>query len=214
MDHRIRPELQFLDPHLRDDLGPMPAWGLTQQGKLDKYGKQRLAWVWPRDKGIHNSPLSSWTRWKDVLTKKGPGVWISREGSLSPNRPLWSRWMDEDEFGQLDNLGYRNDQCEIGLSSLDPNVRYDFKSRKYEKAHTGMWSDAKWERGRNPKRPLYYRDAVGVERYDWDGVWPADNPFAYNRDHPNRETPYLDWARPGSNSYYYGVYRPEATMQL
>ena len=198
----IRPELYFLKPRLPpDDDGVMPAWGLAHRGKLNKNGRGNFQFVWPRDKGEQNSPRTSWRRWKDVFTGKGPGIWITREGDLTPHRPLWSNWVDAALDGKgFDNLGYRDNRDEF-REPIPHHIKYDFRTRKYRPFHMNMLSDVKWERGRHPIVPLYTRDAIGVEEVHIDQANPWHNPFAYNEN-----TPYWDWARPSPNDYYYNHY--------
>lgn len=215
MAHCVHPEQYFLDPHLSDRHGPVPAWGLTQHGKLGKDGRRNLAWVWPRDKGRLNKPLTSWRRWKDVFTNKGPDIWVGREGKLEPNRPLWSNWMDEDAYGfGFDNLLYRDNRDHpLYRTRLDPNRKYDFKKRKYGPPKAGVWSDVKWDRERHPKTALYCRDHIG-RPYKMDDVHNPQryNPFEYDPD--QQLSPYWNWGHPDNSGYYYGVYMPDAPWPL
>lgn len=217
MSHPVRPQHYYSDPWLDelngwDDIdGPIPAWALTQGGPLQKNGKRRPAFIWPRDKGRTNSPPVSWRRWKDVLTGKGADIFIGREGSLQPHRPLWSNWTDADPWGRtLDNLGYRDNRTpliRLGAGN-DQTKKYDFRTRKYRTPRMGMWSDVKWERRRHPQNAHYHRDATGVEVFDRTrGDWRMlENPFRYNPD-----TRHMDWGRPKPDSYYYGQYEPNAS---
>lgn len=206
MAHHVHPEQYFIDPRLPDRHGPMPAWGFTQHGKLDKDGRRNLAFVWSRDKERLNKPLTSWRRWKDAFTNKGPDIWVAREGKLEPNRPVWSNWMDEDTHGfGFDNLLYRDNRDGLRyLSRYDPNRKYDFKKRKYGPAKEGVWSDVKWDRERDPKTALYTRDHLGTQNFMNDVEYPLmDNPFEYDS-----QNPYWNWGYPGDHEFYYGVYMP------
>ncbi|MCJ1243280.1 hypothetical protein MMC30_000477 [Trapelia coarctata] len=209
MAHRVHPEQYFIDPHLPDRHGPMPAWGFTQHGKLDKEGRRNLAFVWPRDKGKLNKPLTSWRRWKDAFTNKGPDIWVGREGKLEPNRPLWSNWMDEDSWGfGFDNLLYRDNRKARYLSRYNPNRKYDFKKRKYGPPKEGVWSDVKWDRERHPRTALYTRDHLGAQTKTDDVLNPLPgNPFEYDS-----EAFYWNWGRQDDDGYYYGIYNPGAPL--
>ncbi|MCJ1339160.1 hypothetical protein MMC09_004449 [Bachmanniomyces sp. S44760] len=154
------------------------------------HGRPKWQFVWPRDKHQSGPPWKSWTRWKDVFSGKGPGIWINERGGWDVNRPMWSEWRE------YDNLGYRD----VREEELPPfgNSRikgaYDFKSRKYRRWHPGIWSDAKWPRkgAINGDMPHYMRDGFGNEWSDENG-WAdkAGNPWRY---HYN--TPWWDWTHP------------------
>ncbi|MCJ1472741.1 hypothetical protein MMC13_001390 [Lambiella insularis] len=209
MTRPARCQEYYFDPRVHDGYGPIPAWGLTHQGaKRQEDGKHRRAFIWPRDKGKTNSPPISLRRWKDILTGKGPDIFIGREGSLRPHRPQWSNWTDTVDGMTLDNLGYRDntaDMLRLG-HGFDQRKRYDFRTRKYGTPHLGMWSDVKWEKRRHPKNALYHRDAVGVETFEHvpDGLPPV-NPFVHDP-----WTRYMDWARPQPDPYDFGEYEPHA----
>jgi hypothetical protein len=192
------PEDTFIDPHMPpDNHGLRTPWHATPR-KLDKNGRRRLVWVWPKDK-----ERGQFGRLKDVLTKKGPGIWIARDGG-GPHRPIWSNWTNLTPAGfGFDNLGYRDERDELN-PIRDHRIKYDFLTRKYKPKNMNMWSDVKWRRGSNPAPPWYYRDAVGIEHFE--EVDPTGrNPFRYDEN-----TPYWDWARPSPNHFYYLQYMPGA----
>ena len=191
----IHPQITFWDQHLFDQHGdPIPTWAAAQHPNPMKPPK--LQFVWPRDKGKTNRPPYSWRRFKDVLTGKGPGIWIAPKGSLSPDRPTWTNWQE------LDNLGYMRDMDEVGVPL--GSKKYDFRKRKYRVPQQGVWSDVKWQRKRHPVGHHYIRDWLGTEHTEF-GPGPHNNPFRYD---PN--TPWLDWGRPADDNYYYGHYMPNA----
>ena len=194
MVYKYRTQAAYLDPHWEDDAGPVPRWRPDDQRPW-KTGQSRAAFIWPRDKGQTNTPPFSWRRVKDILTGKGPGIWIGDRLSYGPHRPTWTNWLEHD------NLGYRNayDQLAYFGNKKLGSKRYDFNTRRYQTPRQNTWSDVKWERRRHPKIPHYHRDRDGEEWYDTE----ADiNPFRYNVD-----TDWFDWGRPHDDQYYYGVYR-------
>ena len=165
-------------------------------------GKWKGQLVWPRDKkqkGVH-----SWSRIKDLLTNKGPDMWIGRQGEFGPDRTLWSGWRDRTYpyMESWDNLGYG--QCMDEVLPLKqayrpPYQRYDFRTRKYRNiekpGNHRMWTDVKWSNTK-PREALYHRDRFGREYVDPEfhdtfehrynvGV---HNPFAYNG-----YKPWWDW---------------------
>ena len=159
---------QRTDPRIYGLHGP------EQPGQPRKRGSQ---FVWPRDKP-HNS---IWGRWKDVLTFKGPDVWVTRRGSDGPHRPVWSGWRGP----AWDNLGYKYVDEPDGPDQplafgRDPLKKFNFKTRRFERFHDGMWTDVKY--CREHREPIYTR---GVDpEDDWynqhfeqiHGV----NPFEYD----------------------------------
>ena len=139
--------------------------------------KSGSQFVWPRDKP-HNS---IWGRWKDILTLKGPDVWVTRRGSDGPHRPVWSNWRGPG----WDNLGYKYvdepDGPDLPLAiGRDPSKRFNFKTRRFERFHDGMWTDAKYCREHG--KPIWIR---GIDPQDdwYDDFFeqvPGVNPFEYN----------------------------------
>lgn len=200
--HPHHEEVQYLDPHNQDNNGPVPPWRPDGR-KRWKPGQSRAAYIWPRDKGVTSNPSHSWRRLKDVLTGKGPGIWIGDRRSFGPDRATWSNWQ------AFDNLGYRREPDEIaGLYAGPGNKRYDFYTRKYQVPTNHTWSDVKWERRRHPKYCFYHRDETGEEWCDLPTgdsghPGPEGNMFRY-RDN----TRYFDWVRPRNNDFYYNRYLP------
>lgn len=191
---------KLLDPHLFDPKygGPIPFWPARHRSHTWRHDKKKQI-VWPRDKkqkGAHDS-----SRWKDVLTGKGPDMWISGRDSDGPHRPVWTGWQSPPwpRHGQRwDNLGYnyRRDDEMVPLPwARRPRwERYDFKERRYRMPRAGTWSDVKWNN--DARFELYYRDRFGNEvintEFD-DGLsdtWWSENPFRYNH-----HSPIWDWHR-------------------
>ena len=169
-----------------------------------KPGQSKAAWIWPRDKKMGGTPLGSKQRWKDLLGRKGPAMFIGNRTKYGPTRNTWSNW--NDDYGIFDNLGYENDYAQCMTSPERwKGKSYDFRTRKYTSKwdQPGVWSDVKYGRGGDP---VYCRDFIGGEHTlrcpnlpHWQdveenpGYWQYGmvNDFAYN---PG--TGYLDWQRP------------------
>lgn len=60
---------------------------------------QKLQWVWPKDRDQNGGHIGYWGRWRDVLTHKGPGIWIAKQNTTAPSRDVWSGWKG---FGRPD----------------------------------------------------------------------------------------------------------------
>lgn len=158
---------------------------------------RKLQLVWPRDKN-QKGVVGSWRRWKDLLTNKGPDVWLSLDETGGPPRPVWSNWqtprhlVGDPDLPEWDNLGYQYRRAQEHRpffgANRPQNKRYDFKSRKYKRPDVHTWSDAKYCKKHNDE--IYHRDVRGNAHvsalYDaganlWD---PQQNAFAY---HPNAQ---------------------------
>lgn len=64
--------------------------------KMSRRNRSDLKFVWPKDVG-HNrngkTPRSTWSGFKDILSGKGPDMFIQRKGSRSPIKlDRWSNW--------------------------------------------------------------------------------------------------------------------------
>ena len=140
---------------------------------------KKMQVVWPRDKkqgGAH-----TWGRFWDVLSGKGPDMWVKRQGSIGPTKPEWSRWDEGPTLGPYSNLRYwdnRDHQVPPWpLGHAAEQKQYDFNTRRYEVPHFGTWSDVKWDR--NGRHPLYVRDRWGVHHMHPD-LDQDYNQFVYN----------------------------------
>ncbi|KAL8987164.1 MAG: hypothetical protein Q9177_003603 [Variospora cf. flavescens] len=146
--------------------------------------KRQLQVVWPRDKK-QKGPHTLGRFW-DVLSGKGPDMWIGQRGLKGPTKPEWSRWDEGPKWGPFDNLGYR-DNRDQQVPAWAPGQaarreKYNFKTRKYEVPRFGTWSDVKWDR--KGQYPLYVRDRSG--RHHMHPALPQDeNNFVYD--------PYTSW---------------------
>lgn len=115
--------------------------------------RRRPQFVWPRDG--RNS--STWGRWKDVVSGKGPDIFVAR-GGQRPNRNSWARrpWLDP----------LLPDDTLPAMPWADSTRPYDFRRRRYKHDDRWTWWDARWERNRLGKErnyPTAYRCRHG----DW-----------------------------------------------
>lgn len=192
------PHPHLFDPHWIDAEygGPVPVWPARQHPHTWRHDKKKQI-VWPRDKkqnGAH-----SWSRWKDIVTGKGPDMWVSSRDSDGPHRPVWTGWQSPYSKPRIfDNLGYKyrkDDEMQPLPWAQRPRwEKYDFRTRKYRMPQAGTWSDVKWNR--DPHFALYARDRNGNEfvNPEFDGGlanahW-TPNPFRYQKN-----TPIWDWRR-------------------
>lgn len=183
-----------LDPHLTSNYGPVPRW-LPQRdhnsGSRSWHHHKNLQMVWPRDK--KQKGAKNWSRFKDVLTGKGPDMWIANRDSYGPHRPVWTGWETPGDYDVTDrtwgNLGYmyRKDNTMLPFPGAhrDRKEKYDFKSRRYREPRIGVWSDVKWS-NHEPHMALYHQDERGRQVVDPafdNGAFNAgltSNPFAYS----------------------------------
>ena len=170
-----------------------------ERPKWDPKKGKKPQMVWPRDKkqkGAH-----TWGRLTDIFTGKGPDIWIGRQYSSGPHRPVWSGWKTPGYYpeGKLvwDNLGYPYRKYDTVLppswARRGKDEKYDFRSRTYRRPRAGVWSDVKWSNF-EPHMALYHRDRDGfaVVEPEFDSGWfnlgLSRNPFANNR-----YTPEWNW---------------------
>lgn len=122
-------------------------------------------------------------RLKDVLTSKGPDIYVGDRYRTAPHRPDWSNWT---EYGNLD---YHNQWEGVPgwIGDEDVHRVYDFRTRRYKKHRSpGLWSDAK----RDPQGQhdlWYFRTAQGQPipvQGDWE-TFLYGNPYANWDGYPN-----------------------------
>lgn len=128
---------------------------------------KRWQFVWPKDK-----PRGTWGRWKDIFTNKGPDIFIAEQNTPEPERPIWSNWKTrghqhpDDRSPRWDNDGkpFRQDQEFVGVFDFqrrDPDMKYDFATRRYRRPNNNVWSNIRWSRS-EPRCPSEFRDAYGI----------------------------------------------------
>ena len=148
----------------------------TTQTKPTKPPKeQTIGWIWPKDPRPGNP--SRWPRlWRfsDVLTGKGPDIYVGAIGKRppptkdreTPGRTVsstnWARWDVEPE----------EDDTPVRWARRDKREKYDYSTRKYGIPNERTWSaveyaDCEWEGGKwprkkvAPKTPIRYWDRYG-----------------------------------------------------
>ncbi|KAL8895607.1 MAG: hypothetical protein Q9207_008096 [Kuettlingeria erythrocarpa] len=171
------PFLGYIDPN-------WAGWAANPIPPVPPPGKRRLQVVWPRDKkqkGAHTLG-----RFWDVLSGKGPDMWVGQRGPGGPTRPEWSRWDIGDIEGEYNNLGYRDNRYRVappwGPGRADEGKLYNFDTRRYEAPHANIWSDVKWDRkGKNPR---YVRNLYGQ---------PTMHPELVQHVNPFQHDPRTNW---------------------
>lgn len=133
-----------------------------------------IGWIWPKDPRPGNR--AKWPvgrRFKDVLTNKGPDIFVGRlDGpSSGPHTPRWARWQDlygddEDDETTLPAAPW----ARRGLK------RYDFRTRTYRIPNDLTWSSVQyhdWDQGgADMSTPLMIWDGFGIEYpfHDWQAL--------------------------------------------
>ncbi|KAJ5890847.1 uncharacterized protein N7473_007075 [Penicillium subrubescens] len=142
--------------------------------------KPQVGWIWPKDPRPGNP--TRWSRFKrfsDVLTGKGPDIYVGTIGKRpppmkdndNPGRAVsstnWARWDIEPE----------EDDTPFPWAHRPKNVKYDYNTRKYKFPDEKTWSaveyaDYEWECGKNrrkkkvtPSTPIRFWDRHG--RVHW-----------------------------------------------
>ena len=146
-----------------------PPWSPSRPSKRPSSSwRQDSRWqfVWPNDK-----PRGTWGRWKDIFTNKGPDIFIAERNTREPERPIWSNWKTRghqhpddynDRWGN-DGKPFWQDQEFAGVFNCqrrDPDIKYDFATRRYRRPNDDVWSGVTWSRSK-PHVPIRGRDANG-----------------------------------------------------
>ena|SRR2546423_2992524 len=136
-------------------------------------GNNFNGWIWPSDRRPGQSwKCNRWSSFKDVLTGKGPDIFVGRldKEPHRPSRPRWPNWeyvfedipLDEQEGINPFAFARRNDQV------------YDFRYTRYYPWHGGMWSNIQRCPNRYAKAPLAVRHMDGwwqdLRGLHWDPV--------------------------------------------
>ncbi|KAI4211636.1 MAG: hypothetical protein LQ351_005539 [Letrouitia transgressa] len=172
------------------------------------YPKRKLQIVWPQDKNQRGP--RTWNRLKDILTGKGPDMWIARQGDIGPTRPLWSHWGRGPGNHHYGNLGYYDDRHRMGpgwrFGRRPQEKKYNFHTRRYEYDDPDCQRvcDIKWDR--DGHQWLYRMDEDGGESLrhgrvpedlieEWE-YYGGVNPFAKDLCSPTlpwKNDVQLDW---------------------
>lgn len=136
-------------------------------------------WIWPKDPRP-GRPLK-WrfgSRFKDVMTNKGPDIYVGNlDGPVPvPRSPSWSRW--KDLYGTIDDDG-------VVLLPLFPwddrgGQRYDYRTRKYTAPNINTWSNVRYRVSDEDNGHLDTTQLV------WDG---QGNMYPFNQWHPWQQPP-------------------------
>ncbi|KAJ5895269.1 hypothetical protein N7495_006960 [Penicillium taxi] len=136
---------------------------MAPKSKTVTYG-----WIWPKDprRGNPNHWPRHW-RLKDILTNKGPDIYIGSIKSYKPNlspsatagentiatapkKTNWSRWEEQE-----------NKHKAIPWARRSTDERYDFRTRKYAIPDEGTWSQVQYCSNRFHDVPRMYWDQYG-----------------------------------------------------
>lgn len=114
----------------------------------------RKAFVWP----IDGKRKSTWGRWKDIGSSKGPDIFVTNLG----NRPTRNHWKNRFQDWDPENDERWEDTLRAApWARRSPAKHYNFYSRKYQWDKPGRytWSDAIWPRHDADQHdfPLSYR---------------------------------------------------------
>ncbi|KAL4889872.1 hypothetical protein BDV59DRAFT_102109 [Aspergillus ambiguus] len=146
----------------------------------------RLAWIWPKDPRPGNP--SHWPRiWRlrDVLTNRGPDIYIGRINTGNDRKVNWSRWPDDADnertsccCGEQSGKGKRGartvDKSPMKWDKRHPAERYDFRTRKYAIPDRGTWSRVEYCDGGHTGGRRCEKHAIPVRYWDLDGrEYPA-----------------------------------------
>ena len=143
--------------------------------------------VWPKDK-----KRGRMGRLKDIIQGKGPDIHLTMSANkhdYMTNRPLHGRWSGWETLDQRMRPGPSMWQGQYKLPApcwvkntsafgRKPAMLYNFATRKFEKFHPSMWTDAIWQ---GPHKhdgwPDQHRDVFGHwwEDRNWDPSAPGQN---------------------------------------
>ncbi|KAL6718417.1 hypothetical protein ACLMJK_004506 [Lecanora helva] len=185
-------------------LGPLPG-----RGQKTLREKKKLQWVWPRDEPQLDGHWGYWDRLKDVLTNKGPDIWVAEQHSDEPHHPTWTGWADPNwpRWTAQQNRGYpfHNTQSFYHPARRADWEKYDHRTRRYQMAHPNAWKDVVRSDLKGDS-PLYIRFGKNIEWVDprVDGgrfnIFGSPNPFEFDFN-----ASHLDWY---DERHYYQKYPP------
>ncbi|KAK3078070.1 hypothetical protein LTS18_008521 [Coniosporium uncinatum] len=174
----IRPAFQIHGPPIDVD----PIHGGWQRGGVRLPGhKPKWAMVWPRD-GKNGSYMG---RWKDIITGKGPDMYVGSHrgrgyGWDKPSRGQWSKWANNPAYPGIPLEAWERNTRTTSMpwAQRSSERPYDFLRREYAKPKPYTWTDARWpdEPNGQYKQPAAYRCGHG----DWFGInhaWQGGAPL-------------------------------------
>ncbi|KAL6705732.1 hypothetical protein ACN47E_006369 [Coniothyrium glycines] len=123
--------------------------GWYQDGRRLRQVQASKAFIWPKD-GRNGS---TWGRMKDVLSGKGPDVFIAfgaTKGDCVANRPSRAQWsghtnLDDRALAKGFNHQKSAQWTVKGPGGRAPGLCYDFRTRKHGPRNPYMWTDAIWQ---------------------------------------------------------------------
>ncbi|KAL2849814.1 hypothetical protein BJY01DRAFT_245752 [Aspergillus pseudoustus] len=176
---------------------PPPAPGAPSGPELPLKTKKKrrsasgIGYIWPKDPRPGNT--GRWahgSRFKDVLTGKGPDMYVGRIGIRPEDKvtvkakpgekaneryrweseKYWSLWGHEHELhctaGFCDDCDRIEEQrvkdSLLTSARRGPSERYDYRMRKYQVPDEGTWSDVKFCEVRTHAVPTAFRDHMGA----------------------------------------------------
>lgn len=128
----------------------------------------RPQFVWPRD----GKNGSTWGRWKDIFTGKGPDIFVTARGQR-PTRARWANRPTMDPFVPDDNVG--------AMPFIHRRDPYDFRRRRYRRDDKWTWIDARWDRNRL-NRERNYPTAYRCRHGDWYQMYQHPHGFEIGAD--------------------------------
>jgi hypothetical protein len=117
--------------------------------------RMRRAFIWPSD----GKRKSTWGRWKDLASKKGPDIYVAPL-SQRPTRNHWKNRMQDFNLNELGEIESREDASRaMPWANRYLDKPYDFRTRKFRRDRPGVWADAVWPRHDADQfdQPLSYR---------------------------------------------------------
>lgn len=137
----------------------------------------KLGLIWPKDPRRGNP-----TRWpriwrlKDVFKNRRPDIFVGRIDKKAPDETNWSRWPRHEVPGACTGAAcdgsaeccYRDDDAEnqvdtpFSWARRAPEVRYDFRTRRYQVPDAGTWSKVQHCGDERHVVPLRFWDRDGA----------------------------------------------------
>jgi hypothetical protein len=148
----------------------------VQDGRRLHKLKSSYAFVWPKD----GKRGSTFGRVKDILQNRGPDIYLTKNADkldYMANRPARDRWAgwpeflnpsDPKTFNSMNSMRYAPWVRKGMLGGRSPGESYDYRTRKYDIPHSGMWTEAVW--GQMEATKNYGPEAVR----DFNGSWRQD----------------------------------------
>ncbi|OJJ46571.1 hypothetical protein ASPZODRAFT_1973775 [Penicilliopsis zonata CBS 506.65] len=136
-----------------------------------------LGWIWPKDPRPGN-PTHWPRRWRvlDIITGRGPGIFIGRIESNAPKMEEWSGWMKKKTGRRQDDLIGGQQHCaerrRRDKSKSPSTERYDFRQRRYRVPDKSSWSGVQYCDGSSRRGG---RHLIPRRFWDWRGEeYPAE----------------------------------------